>query len=68
MIIAVLSATGLPLTLPGIAGIVLTIGMAVDLNVLIYERIREEVRHGRSVREAIQYGFSRASPPSSMPT
>ncbi|WP_428428581.1 protein translocase subunit SecDF [Pararhizobium sp.] len=60
MIIAVLTATGLPLTLPGIAGIVLTIGMAVDSNVLIYERIREEVRQGRSVREALQYGFSRA--------
>ncbi|MBP1856729.1 protein translocase subunit SecDF [Rhizobium herbae] len=60
MIIAVLSATGLPLTLPGIAGIVLTIGMAVDSNVLIYERIREEVRHGRSIPEAMQYGFSRA--------
>lgn len=60
MIIAVLSATGLPLTLPGIAGIVLTIGMAVDSNVLIYERIREEVRHGKSLREALDYGFSRA--------
>ncbi|MCV9965261.1 protein translocase subunit SecDF [Pararhizobium sp. BT-229] len=60
MIIAVLSATGLALTLPGIAGIVLTIGMAVDSNVLIYERIREEVRHGKSVRDAIQLGFSRA--------
>ncbi|HTO32625.1 MAG TPA: protein translocase subunit SecDF [Pararhizobium sp.] len=60
MIIAVLSATGLLLTLPGIAGIVLTIGMAVDSNVLIYERIREEVKHGRSLREALNYGFSRA--------
>ena len=60
MIVAVLSATGLALTLPGIAGIVLTIGMAVDSNVLIYERIREEVRHGRSLREAFDFGFSRA--------
>lgn len=60
MIIAVLSATGLALTLPGIAGIVLTIGMAVDSNVLIYERIREEVKHGRSLREAFDFGFSRA--------
>jgi SecD/SecF fusion protein len=60
MIIAVLSATGLALTLPGIAGIVLTIGMAVDSNVLIYERIREEVKHGRSLSDALQYGFSRA--------
>jgi SecD/SecF fusion protein len=60
MIIAVLSAAGLALTLPGIAGIVLTIGMAVDSNVLIYERIREEVRHGTSLQDAIQSGFSRA--------
>ena len=60
MIIAVLSAMGLVLTLPGIAGIVLTIGMAVDSNVLIYERIREEARRGRSVRDAMEFGFSRA--------
>lgn len=60
MIIAVLSASGLPLTLPGIAGIILTIGMAVDSNVLIYERIRDEVRQGKSVREAFSFGFSRA--------
>lgn len=60
MIIAVLSAAGLALTLPGIAGIVLTIGMAVDSNVLIYERIREEVHHGKSLGDAIQSGFSRA--------
>ncbi len=60
MIVAVLSATGLALTLPGIAGIVLTIGMAVDSNVLIYERIREEVRHGKSLREAFDFGFARA--------
>jgi SecD/SecF fusion protein len=60
MIIAVLSAMGLVLTLPGIAGIVLTIGMAVDSNVLIYERIREEARHGRPVRDAMEFGFSRA--------
>ncbi|WP_275782355.1 protein translocase subunit SecDF [Pararhizobium gei] len=60
MIVAVLSATGLALTLPGIAGIVLTIGMAVDSNVLIYERIREEVRHGRPLREAFDFGFARA--------
>ena len=60
MIVAALTASGLALTLPGVAGIVLTIGMAVDSNVLIYERIREEARHGRSMGEAIQYGFSRA--------
>lgn len=48
------------LTMPGIAGIILTIGMAVDANVLIFERIREELRAGKSVRSAIDTGFSRA--------
>ena len=48
------------LTLPGIAGIVLTIGMAVDANVLIFERIREELRHGRTVKSAIDAGFGKA--------
>jgi SecD/SecF fusion protein len=48
------------LTLPGIAGIVLTMGMAVDANVLIYERIREELKQGRKMREAINKGFERA--------
>jgi preprotein translocase subunit SecD len=48
------------LTLPGIAGIVLTIGMAVDANVLIFERIREELRAGRTVRSAVEEGFKRA--------
>ncbi len=60
MIVAVLSVLGSTLTLPGIAGIVLTIGMAVDSNVLIYERIREEVRNGRPLRQAIDEGFDRA--------
>src|SRR5215510_4317492 len=48
------------LTLPGIAGVVLTIGMAVDTNILIFERIREELRSGKTVRAAIDSGFSRA--------
>ena len=48
------------LTLPGIAGIVLTLGMAVDANVLIFERIREELRHGQPFREALKKGFDRA--------
>jgi preprotein translocase subunit SecD len=48
------------LTLPGIAGVVLTIGMAVDTNILIFERIREELRSGKTVRAAIDAGFSRA--------
>ena len=60
MIIALLSVLGATLTLPGIAGIVLTIGMAVDSNVLIYERIREEHRAGRSIIQSIDIGFSRA--------
>ncbi|PHP67969.1 protein translocase subunit SecDF [Zhengella mangrovi] len=60
MIVALLSVLGATLTLPGIAGIVLTVGMAVDSNVLIYERIREERRNGRSVIQAIDAGFSRA--------
>src|SRR5215470_11440147 len=60
MIFGVLSLLGATLTLPGIAGIVLTVGIAVDSNVLIYERIREEVRAGRSAINAIDAGFSRA--------
>jgi preprotein translocase subunit SecD len=60
MIFGVLSLLNATLTLPGIAGIVLTVGIAVDSNVLIYERIREEVRHGRSAISAIDAGFSRA--------
>ncbi|MFZ0425400.1 MAG: protein translocase subunit SecD [Xanthobacteraceae bacterium] len=60
MIFGVLSLLGATLTLPGIAGVVLTVGIAVDSNVLIYERIREEVRHGRSAINAIDAGFTRA--------
>ena len=60
LIMGLLSLLGATLTLPGIAGIVLTMGMAVDANVLIYERIREEGRAGRSPILAIDAGFSRA--------
>jgi preprotein translocase subunit SecD len=60
LIIALMSIIGTTLTLPGIAGFVLTIGMAVDANVLIYERIREELRSGKSPIAAIDQGFSRA--------
>ena len=60
LIMAVLSSIGATLTLPGIAGIVLTMGMAVDANVLIYERIREELRAGASPRRAVEVGFERA--------
>ena len=60
LIIAVMSMLNATLTLPGIAGILLTLGMSVDANVLINERIREEVRHGRTPLSAINAGFSRA--------
>lgn len=60
IILAVLSAFHATLTLPGIAGMVLTIGMAVDANILIFERIREELRAGRSLRAAIDAGYSKA--------
>lgn len=60
LIIAVLSMMGATLTLPGIAGIVLTVGMAVDANVLIFSRIREELADGRSPQAAIDAGYNRA--------
>ncbi|MCC3305007.1 protein translocase subunit SecD [Sneathiella sp. HT1-7] len=60
LIMAVLSVLGATLTLPGIAGIVLTIGMAVDANVLIFERIREEIRVGKTPLNAVNSGFARA--------
>ncbi|HTP75450.1 MAG TPA: protein translocase subunit SecD [Rhizomicrobium sp.] len=60
LLLAVLTLFGATLTLPGIAGIVLTMGMAVDANVLIYERIREEQRNGRSMLASIDQGFRRA--------
>jgi preprotein translocase subunit SecD len=60
MIFGILSMLNATLTLPGIAGIVLTVGIAVDSNVLIYERIREEVRAGRTPITAIDAGFTRA--------
>jgi protein-export membrane protein SecD len=60
MILGLLAMLGATLTLPGIAGIVLTVGIAVDSNVLIYERIREEARAGRSAISAIDHGFTRA--------
>lgn len=60
LLIAALSCFGAVLTLPGIAGAVLTIGMAVDSNVLIFERIREELRAGKSAAAALSAGFARA--------
>ena len=59
-LMGILASFGSVLTLPGIAGIVLTMGMAVDANVLIYERIREEMRNGKNMRAAIQEGFKHA--------
>ena len=60
LMLAVLSLLGATLTLPGIAGIALTMGMAVDANVLIYERIREELRSGRTMLSSLEAGFNRA--------
>jgi len=59
-LIGALASLGAALTLPGIAGIVLTIGMAVDANVLIYERIREEMRHGKGLALAVKDGYTKA--------
>jgi preprotein translocase subunit SecD len=60
LLTALLSKVGVALTLPGIAAVVLTVGMAVDANILIYERIREELRNGVTPRAAIAAGFERA--------
>lgn len=60
LLLGVLAGFGATLTLPGIAGIVLTIGIAVDANVLIFERIREELRTGKAVRTSVDTGFSKA--------
>ncbi len=61
ILMAVLAQFGLVLTLPGIAGIILTVGMAVDANVLINERVREELRKAKTVRAAIQAGYANAT-------
>ncbi|MGB0062450.1 protein translocase subunit SecD [Candidatus Binatus sp.] len=60
LLICVMAALGATLTLPGIAGIVLTLGMSVDANVLVNERMREELRNGKSPREAVKLGYERA--------
>lgn len=60
LVIAIMVFMGATLTLPGIAGLILTVGMAVDANVLIFERIKEELTSGKSVRAAIDSGFSKA--------
>ena len=61
LIFAIMSAIGATLTLPGIAGFVLTIGAAVDANVLINERIREELRKGKALVQSIELGYKEAS-------
>lgn len=60
IILGVMSQFGATLTLPGIAGIILTIGMSVDANVLIFERVREELRMGRTPLNALEYGYEKA--------
>ena len=60
LLLGIMTLFGATLTLPGIAGLVLTVGMAVDANVIIFERIREEVRAGRATRTAIVTGFQKA--------
>jgi preprotein translocase subunit SecD len=59
ILLAAMAYTGATLTLPGIAGIILTVGVGVDTNVLVFERIREELRSGKTVRAAVQNGFDR---------
>ena len=60
LLVSLLSMLGATLTMPGIAGIVLTIGMAVDANVLIFERIREEIRNGNTPQASIRAGYEKA--------
>ena len=62
LMLLVISTFGITLTLPGIAGIILSIGMALDANVIIFERIREEIATGRTLRSALNTGFKRAFP------
>jgi SecD/SecF fusion protein len=62
LLLLLLSGLGVTLTLPGIAGIILSVGMAVDANVVIFERIREEIASGRSLRKSIDMGYKRALP------
>lgn len=60
MVIGVMCAIGATFTLPGIAALVLTLGMAVDANILVFERIREELNHGKSLKTALELGYDRA--------
>ena len=60
ILLGFLGYSGATLTLPGIAGVILTVGMGVDSNVLIFERIREELRHGKTPSSAVEQGFAHA--------
>jgi len=60
LVLAILAAFRATLTLPGIAGLLLTVGLAVDANILIFERIREELRTGKTIRIALDTGYNRA--------
>ena len=60
ILLAFLAVSGAVLTLPGIAGVILTIGMGVDSNVLVFERIREELRYGKSASASVEAGFDKA--------
>jgi len=60
IVVYIIAIAGVQLTLPGIAGIILGVGMAVDANVIIYERIKEEVRSGKSFRSAVEFGYKKA--------
>ena len=60
LIFAIMTLIGATLTLPGIAGLVLTLGSAVDANVLIFERMKEEIRNGKGLVDAVEEGFARA--------
>ena len=59
ILLGAMAYTGATLTLPGIAGVILTVGVGVDTNVLVFERIREELRNGKTVKAAINNGFDR---------
>ncbi|MCG4808473.1 MMPL family transporter, partial [Collinsella aerofaciens] len=60
LVLLILNAFNVTLTLPGIAGIILSIGMAVDANVIIFARVREEMSRGKSVKNALKTGFQKA--------
>ena len=67
LLAGVVLAWPITMTLPGIAGTILTIGVAADANIVIFERIKEEVRAGKTIRTAIAIGYQRGSRPSSTP-